>query len=171
MKEKILRKILKDRAALDKLVDLFIKRKLLFKRKSDEFEIAGHMEKAKHNLSFIGDTKKIEYPDWIVTGCYYAVYHAVLSLIMSKGYFSKNHDASLSVLIKEFYEDFVSAFDFINALFIDYNDITFYVQTREKRESASYSSSFVFSKNEIEKIINQTVNFVNKAEEILENGI
>jgi len=167
MKEKLLKKILKDKGALDKLISLFIKRKLLFKRNSDKFEILGHMEKAKHNLSFIGDTKKIEYPDWIVIGCYYAVYHSVLSLILSKGYFSKNHDASLSVLIKEFYEDFVSTFDFINILFIDYNDITFYVHKREKREFASYSSSFVFSKDEIKKIINQTVNFVNKAEEIL----
>jgi uncharacterized protein (UPF0332 family) len=100
---------------------------------------------------------------------YYAVYHSVLALAISKGYFSKNHDASLSVLVKEFYRDFVSAFEFINTLFIDYNDVAFYVQAREKRELASYSSSFSFSKKEIEKIIDETIKFVNKTEEILEN--
>jgi len=169
MNEKTLNKILKNKIALEKLLKTFEKRKLLFRRKSDKFEILGHMEKAKHNLNFIGDTKKRDYPDWIVTGCYYAIYHAVLALILSKGYFSKNHDASLSALIKEFYEDFVSAFDFINTLFINYNDVTFYIKVREKRESASYSTSFHFSKQDMNKIISETIKFVNKAEEIIEN--
>jgi uncharacterized protein (UPF0332 family) len=169
MNEKKLNAILKNKKELDLQVEFFIKKKLLFTAKFDEFELKGHLEKAKHNLRFVGDNYKLGYFDWVITGCYYAVYHAVLALILSRGYSSKNHDASLSVLIKEFYNSFLNEIEFVNKLFIDYNDVCFYVQSKTKRELASYSSSFIFSKEEVNEIIDKTIKFVNKSEEILEN--
>jgi len=167
MNEKRLRKILSDEKELNRLMAFFIKKKVLFLNRFDEFELKGHLEKAKHNLRFVNDNYKLNYLDWVVTGCYYAVYHSILGLILSKGYFSKNHDASLSVLVKEFYQEFNSEVDFVNKLFIDYSDVCFYVQSRNKRELASYSSSFVLSKKEVKEIIGKTIKFVNKVEEIL----
>jgi len=167
MNEKRLNVILKNKKELEKQINFFIKKKVLFRDRYDEFELRGHLEKAKHNLKFVNDNFKIGYLDWVITGCYYAVYHSVLSLILSKGYFSKNHDASLCVLIKEFYLEFSKDINFVNNLFIDYNDVCFYVQSRNKRELASYSSSFVFSKKEVKEIIDRTILFVNKVEEIL----
>jgi uncharacterized protein (UPF0332 family) len=171
MNEKVFKKILEDKKELKKLIDFFVNRKVLFKDRFDEFELKGHLDKAKHNLRFVNDNYKLDYLDWVITGCYYAVYHSVLGLILSKGYFSKNHDASLSILIKEFYVEFDNEVDFINKLFIDYNDVCFYVQSKNKRELASYSSSFVLNKKEVQKIISKTIKFVNKVEEILENEI
>lgn len=168
MNEKRLRRILNNERELDKLVKFFMVKKVLFEKKFDEFELRGHLEKAKHNLRFVNDNYRLNYLDWVVTGCYYAVYHSVLGLILSRGYFSKNHDASLSVLIREFYEEFNEEVDFVNRLFIDYSDVCFYVQSKNKRELASYSSSFVLSKKEVKKIIGRTIKFVNKVEEILE---
>lgn len=169
MNEKKLNKILKDKRELNQQIEFFIKKKLLFFNQFDDFELKGHMEKAKHNLKFVGDNYKLNYLDWVITGCYYAIYHSILGLILSKGYSSKNHDASLCILIKEFYKDFVDEISFVNELFLDYNDVCFYVQSKNKRELASYSSNFIFSKKNVKKIIENTIRFVNKVEEILEN--
>ena len=163
MNEKRLRVILGSKKELGRLVNFFISKRVLFKNRFDEFELKGHLEKSKHNLKFVGDNFKLGYLDWVVTGCYYAVYHSVLSLILSRGYFSKNHDASLTILIKEFYEDFSKEAAFINKLFIDYNDVCFYVQSKNQRELASYSSSFVLSREEVKGIVKKTIEFVNKA--------
>ena len=168
MNEKRLNKILGSRKELDKLVKFFIKKGVLFENRFDEFELKGHLEKAKHNLRFVSDNFKLGYLDWVITGCYYSVYHSVLGLILSKGYFSKNHDASLAILIEKFYENFVNDFSFVNMLFIDYSDVCFYVQSRNKRELSSYSSSFVLSRKEVKEIIERSIKFVNKVEEILE---
>ncbi len=167
MNEKKLNLILKNKKELEKQIKFFIRKKVLFKRELDVFELKGHLEKSKHNLKFVKDNLKLGYLDWVITGCYYAVYHSVLSLILSKGYFSKNHDASLCVLIKEFYAKFNEEINFVNKLFIDYSDVCFYVRSKNKRELASYSSSFVFSKKEVGEVINRTIKFVNKVEEIL----
>ncbi len=168
MNRKMLEKILKDERELNKVVENFKARKLLFVVGVDNFGVEGHIAKSKHNLRFVNDNFKLGYFDWVVTGCYYSVYHSVLALILSKGFSSKNHDASLAILIQEFYKDFVSDFDFINALFIDYSDVNFYIETKEKRKLASYSSSSVFSKVEVKSMISRATEFVNKAEEILD---
>jgi len=171
MNEKRLNELISNKKELNKQLNFFVKKKVLFSNRFDKFELKGHLEKAKHNLKFVNDNYKLNYLDWVITGCYYAVYHSVLSLILSKGYFSKNHDASLCILIKEFYEKFAMEINFVNKLFINYSDVCFYVQSKNKRELASYSSSFVFSKEEVNGIIEKAISFVNKVEEMLENEL
>jgi len=83
----------------------FIKLGIIKKQYKDEQEIQGHLLKSNHNLDFVLDAINLGYLDWAITGCYYAAYHAALSLIITRGYSSKNHLATLLILIQEFYEN------------------------------------------------------------------
>ena len=91
-----------------------------------------------------------------------------LALIQTKGYTSKNHLATLCILIKEFYKKELSKED-IELLFsfLDYEDILFYVETKNKREDATYSTKTLFDKKDVEKLRIQATMFVNKIKDIL----
>ena len=104
MNEKNLKKLLKDENKLNKKIIFYLRHKTISKVEPNINETKGHLEKAEHNVNFITDSLGMGYSDWSVVGCYYAVYHAALSLILQKGYFSKNHDATLCLLIKEYCE-------------------------------------------------------------------
>src|SRR4030042_3154920 len=74
-----------------------------------------YMRKAVHNLDFanwVNDKHKNEikekfheqrFFDWVIIIYYYAIYHASLSLIATKGLSSKSHAATLNALILYFY--------------------------------------------------------------------
>ena len=51
--------------------------------------------------------------------------------------------------------------------FLDYQDILFYVDSKNKREKASYSSKISFDKNDVDKLKMQTILFVNKVKNII----
>ncbi len=104
MKESQLKKLLKNHIIIDSKIKFYLNKKQIIKQQIDKEEIKGHIAKAKHNLLFIADTSKKHYPDWILVGCYYATYHIALALIMKKGFSSKNHDATLTILIKYYYK-------------------------------------------------------------------
>lgn len=156
------------------LLDMKIKRyenkRLIRKQREDEEEIKGHIEKAEHNLKFIYDNLRLGYFDWCMTGCYYAVYHAALALIIKKGFISKNHDATLCILIKEYYKKGIDKNDLelINRFFLDYQDLLFYVQSKRRREEATYSSSYKFDKEEVGELRLKSIAFVNKVKGMLE---
>ncbi len=135
----------------------------------NEPEIKGHVEKAQHNLDFIKDNLKLGYYDWCITGCYYAAYHAALALILAKGYHSKNHDATLCLLIKQYYKRGIAEEDIIliNKFFLDYHDLLFYIQSKNKREEATYSTNYKFDKPLVEELRVKAILFINKAREIL----
>ena len=58
----------------------------------------------------------------------------------------------------------------INKIFLDYQDLLFYVDSKSKREQASYSSGYKYDKKEVEELRLKTINFVNKVKTILENA-
>ena len=67
--------------------------------------IEGHIEKANHNLKFVKLTLELkEFNDWTVVSAYYSIYHASLALCALKGFSTKNHLATLLILIREFYQ-------------------------------------------------------------------
>ena len=138
---------------------------------SDNDEIKGHIEKAESNLRFIKDNLKLGYNDWCITGCYYASYHIVLALIMTKGYASKNHLATLCILIKEFYRKGIEKEDLemIDSFFIDYQDLIFYVESKNRREEATYSSKRIFDKSVVENLRIKTALFVDKVKGMIGN--
>jgi len=101
---------------------------------------------------------------------YYCLYHAALSLIIKKGFFSKNHDATLCLLIKNYYKDLSQEdFELIHFTFLNNEDILFYVETKDKREEASYSTKTIFDRSDVNKIILKTRLLFNKAKEIIVN--
>jgi len=108
--------------------------------------------------------------DWIIVGCYYAIYHASLALLSTKGYSSKNHLATLCALIYLYYEGEITKEDIelIAESSIEKEEVTYFVEAKNKRETASYGISEEFSKNEAEKLRIKTIVFVNKVKEILE---
>ena len=168
MDERKLNLFIKKKDLLDKKINFYLDKKVLSKQRIVVGEVEGHLEKAQHNLNFISGISKKEYSDWIITGCYYAVYHAALSLILSRGYSSKNHDATLCVLIKEFFSDLEKdEIKMINELFLDKEDLNFYVLSKKKREEASYSGKLYFDEKDVDALIRKTRMFVDKIGGIL----
>ena len=51
--------------------------------------------------------------------------------------------------------------------FLDYHDIMFYVESKNKREDATYSTRLLFDKKEVEDARLKAVLFVNKIKGIL----
>ena len=169
MDNKELQGLLKDEKKLNKKIEAYLKNKTLVKQEVNQQELKGHIEKAEHNASFVKDALGTGYSDWAVVGCYYSSYHMALALISKKGYFSKNHDATLCVLIKEYINTKLSAEDIemLNKIYLDNEDVLFYVKSRKEREKASYSTQIAFDKKEVEELRSQTLLFIRKAQEII----
>ena len=136
----------------------------------DKDEINGHIEKAEHNMKFVEQTSKTAFSDWVLVGCYYTLYHAALALLLKKGVSSKNHDATLCLLIKHYYKE-VSQEDLelMNFTFLNKEDFLFYAKSKNTREDASYSTKTKFDKADTNKIIINTRLLLNKSKGIIEN--
>jgi uncharacterized protein (UPF0332 family) len=165
MNERVLRKLLEDKGFLDERISFYIEKGLILSKDSKE-EIKGHLKKARHNLDFIGEIS-YNFNDWILVACFYTAYHAALALILSKGYSSKNHDATLCILIKEFYQNGLSKEDIELINKLDKQDFLFYVETKQKREEASYSTKTSFNLSDVKNIKAKTRLFINKTERII----
>jgi len=172
MEIKVLRKLIMNPKLLGKRIDFYETKRIIQKVPFDLDEISGHILKSEHNLKFILDNMKLDYYDWCITGCYYAIYQIALALIRAKQFYSKSHDATLCLLAREYYKEGVTKEDIelINIFFLDYQDLLIYVHTKDKREEASYSSKYNFDKDKVEEMRLKTVDFINKARGILDNA-
>ena len=98
-----------------------------------------------------------------MTGCYYSSYHAALALILTVGYSSKNHLATWCVLIRDFYRKNISQENLeLLFKFLDYQDILFYVESKNKREDATYSTRIRYEPREVEQLKLKAKLLVNK---------
>jgi uncharacterized protein (UPF0332 family) len=168
MKIPDLQKLIHEPELVQEHLRILMKNKLFILQTVDQEEIKGHFLKAEHNLRFVA-TLTPEFSDWALTGCYYSCYHAALALIQTKGYSSKNHFATLCIIIKEFYKKELCKEDIeLFSYFLDYEDVLSYVETKNKREDATYSSKRYFDKKDVEKIRIKATLFVHKIQEILE---
>jgi uncharacterized protein (UPF0332 family) len=171
MREFELDKYIEDSNLLEKKINDFLQSKIITIKNKDLYEIKGHQEKANHNLQFINDIMDLDYLDWAITGCYYASYHAAIALILTKNYFSKNHLATLLLLIREFYQNGIDKKD-IETLqeLLDYQDILFDVESKNKREDATYSTKTRYSKKEVLQLRMKSALFVAKVVNLIENN-
>jgi uncharacterized protein (UPF0332 family) len=170
MNEYDLNKLINSPTLVDRNINKQTEKGLLLKHNKDLKEIEGHILKAEHNIRFVNKIFKLNFSDWAITGCYYASYHAALALIMTKGYSSKNHLATLCVLIKEFYNKGLTREDIeILVNLLDYQDILFYVESKKKREGAAYSTKTSFNNKDVEQLRMKAVLFVSKIKEMIEN--
>jgi uncharacterized protein (UPF0332 family) len=168
MRERELKELVSDKGLLDRRIEEYMERRELLRVQSAKAEIEGHLAKAKHNLLFAKKSNEIGFPDWSIVGSYYACYHAALSLIMTRDYYSKNHMATLYILIKEFYGKVLDIDDMqtINTL-LDYEDVLFYVEAKQKREDASYATARRFAPADAESLRVKASLFVSKILAIL----
>ena len=171
MNIRYLNKLLSDDTIVSDKIKQYIEDESIKKATADKEAVKGHLKKADHNLKFVNDNIGLGYFDWCITGCYYTVYHAALALIISKGYYSKSHDATLCILIKEYYKKEISAeeIELLNKFFLDYQEVVFYVQSKEKREDASYSTNIKFDKPFVNELRIKTALFVDKTKQIIAN--
>lgn len=171
MKEYDLNRLISNPGIVDNKIKEFLQEKILKKQEADSEEIEGHILKSENNLRFISENIKLSFYDWAITGCYYACYHAALALILSKGYSSKNHLASLCILIKEFYRKELTKEDIeLFSCFLDYTDVMLYVEAKNKREDATYSTKTKFEKKEVENLRVKAVMFISKIKTILKSA-
>lgn len=148
-------------------IDEFLKKEII-KKTDDKNELLGHVQKSEHNLRFVQDNIKLNYLDWTITGCYYASYHAALALLMTKTFSSKNHLVTLLLLIKEFYNEGLNEDDLQTfATLLDYQDILFYVESKNKREDATYSTQTKYTKQDVEQLRIKSTLFVSKVKDML----
>ena len=134
--------------------------------------VEGHLEKADHNLKFVKSTLDLkEFNDWAIVSAYYAIYHASLALCALKGYSTKDHSATLLILIKELYQQGLGEEEIklIGSTTLEKEEVLYYVEARTKRFKASYSTQKAFDRKEVEQLRLKAIAFVNKAKEII-NG-
>ncbi len=135
--------------------------------------IEGHIEKADHNLKFVKSTLELkEFNDWAVVSAYYSIYHASLALCALKGYSTKNHLATLLILIKEFHQKGLTKeeIEIVGDTSIEKEEVLNYVEAKLKRTKASYSTEKIFDKDEVESLRQKAINFVNKVKGIVESS-
>jgi uncharacterized protein (UPF0332 family) len=169
MNLKELYSLLENEKKLSIKINFLLKKDIIKKTSVDKWEIQGHLEKSKYNLKFAKDNLKLNYIDWSITGCYYALYHSAIALTLKKGYFSKTHNGTIFLLIKYYFEDILRKdIQLMNKLFLDYKDLIFYTKTKEKRKHSTYLIDYFPSKKETENLRLETIKLVAKMEEILE---
>lgn len=166
MREKEFWKLLQDPAFLSEKITSYQQKHDIIQCNVSKHEVEGHILKSLHNLAFAQQTNK-QFSDWILVGCYYAAYHAALALLLSRGLSSKNHDATLCLLIREFYKQELNEEELRYLNGFDADEILFYVQARTHRQSASYGSSLVFSSSLVNETKIRTKLFVLKAQQLL----
>ena len=135
--------------------------------------INGHIEKANHNLKFVKFTLDLkEYNDWAIVSAYYSIYHASLALCSLKGYSTKDHNATLLILIKEFYMKGLdkNEIEMISNTTLEKEEVLYYVEAKTKRTKASYSTQKIFDRKEAENLRLKAITFVNKVKEIVESS-
>lgn len=162
---KKIKEYFEDKMKLDLEIKFHLAKKNLIKAEHAKQLVAAHLDKAKHNLSFV-DSLKSEFNDWKVIGLYYSLYHSSLALLANKGFISKNHNATLLFLIKNYSLSY-DEIELIDQLSITKDDAEFYAGLKKERHDASYATSALFSDNRVEELKSKTISLINKIRAIL----
>ena len=161
---------IKNRNTLEKDFKNYLKREAI-RGGANKIEVEGHLNKAKRNLRFsrsvLDDLK--DFYEWSIVGYYYAVYQAALALCALKGYKTKSHIATISILVKFFYPGHISEEDLktIAKTMIAEEDIREFVELKNYREDATYSISVEYERGLAEGLGEKAIEFVNKVEQII----
>lgn len=161
-------KLFSNQKLLDGKYAFFLKKGLIVNIGDNEDLVAAHLEKAKHNMLFFEKNfNDSQFNDWLIVTLYYALYHAVLSLIVKKGYSSKNHTASLVFLIKH-YSQLKEDILLVQELSIKKEDAELYTKLKEDRHKASYESKVNFTDKNINEYKQKVKDFIQRTEELIQ---
>ncbi|MFH1682881.1 MAG: DNA-binding protein [Candidatus Woesearchaeota archaeon] len=161
-------RLFSEQTFLEKEIQFFIEKKHL-RRISNNLELVqSHLKKARHNLEFYKLNKQYnKFNDWLIVALYYTLYHSALALITNKNYSSKNHYATILILIKE-YAITQDEAKLLNELCINKEDAELYTQLKDDRHDASYATATKFDNQTIDVYENKVLDFVNKTEELIQ---
>ena len=161
-------RLFSDKEYLEKEIHFFITKKQVKKIDNNPELVSSHRKKARHNLEFYQLNKEHhKFNDWLIVTLYYALYHSALALITNKNYASKNHYATILILIKEYAITRDEA-KLLNDLSINKEDAELYTNLKDDRHDASYATNSKFSQEIIEDYENKVLDFINKAEELIQ---
>lgn len=164
---------MKNKEKCQKAFERYIKKGIIKLENEKESLSKSHLKKADYNLNFVNALlNQKRFYDWVIVGCYYSIYHASLSLLSIKGYSSKNHLATLCALIYLYFHPdkqiIKEDIELIAETSLEKQEVSYFVEAKNKRETASYGISEDFNKNESIDLRKNTILFVNKVKEILE---
>ena len=160
-------KLFEDRKYLEEELKFFLAKKHILKIAKNIELVQSHLKKARHNLEFYKLNKNNHtFNDWLIVTLYYALYHSALALIANKNYSSKNHYATILILIKE-YSITKDEAKLLNELSINKEDAELYTNLKDDRHDASYATNIKFSQETINDYEDQVLDFMNKAEELI----
>ena len=129
--------------------------------------VKSHIKKARHNLEFFKlNEKQNRFNDWLIVILYYSLYHCALALITNKNYSSKNHYATILILINE-YSITKDEAKLLDDLSINKDDAELYTNLKADRHDASYATMIRFNQETIIDYESKVLDFINKAEEII----
>ena len=161
-------KLFSDKEYLENEIQFFTIKKHIKKMISNPELVVSHLKKARHNLEFYKLNKEHhKFNDWLIVTLYYSLYHSALALIINKNYSSKNHYATILILIKE-YSITRDEAKLLDELSINKEDAELYTNLKEDRRDASYATNIRFSQETINDYENRVLDFVNKTEELLQ---
>ena len=153
-----------DKDYLENELNFFMSKKQIRLIESNPELVNAHIKKARHNIEFYKLNKNNpNFYDWLIVTLYYSLYHSALALITNKNYTSKNHYATILILIKE-YSISKDEATLLNNLSISKDDAELYTDLKQDRHDASYSTSIKFSKELITFYENKVLDFINKTE-------
>jgi len=150
----------------------YLKNKKIKKEIEIKELVQGHINKADHNLKFVKSTLELkEFNDWAIVSTYYSIYHASLALCALRGYSTKDHLATLLILIKDFYKKELNKEEIkmIGNITIEKEEVLYYIEAKTQRSKASYSTNILFDEKEAENLQKKAIGFVNKVKEIIES--
>lgn len=164
-------KFFDDKIALENELNFFTSKKQVQRIEENKELVSSFMKKAKHNMEFYKLNKfQNKFNDWLIVILYYSLYHSALALITNKKYYSKNHYATILILISEYGISKEEA-NLINNLSINKEDAELYTNLKTDRHYASYQTNKIFSKNIVDSYEQQVLEFIQKAEEIISDDI
>lgn len=160
-------KLFSDQEYLENEINIFITKKHIKVIKENKELAASHLKKARHNMEFFKLNKRYQnFNDWLIVTLYYSLYHCALALITNRNYSSKNHYATILLLIKE-YAITENEAKLLNELSISKEDAELYTNLKGDRHDASYVTNVKFNQKLIECYEDQVIDFINKTEELL----
>ena len=164
MNEYELKKIYNDKAYCQQRYEEFLNQQVLRETSPDPYLVQGHMQKSRHNLSFTFAQLETEFQDWAVTGAYYAMYHAALALLASKGVSTKSHNATLYALVKHFTLP-KKHLTHLSTAYLTYQELLLYAGAKNAREKATYETQI--EQTNAKQLHLQAAAFVSAAQELL----
>lgn len=157
-----------DKKFLEKELNFFIIKKMIKTIGENRELVQSHIKKARHNIEFYKLNKQYnKFNDWLIVILYYALYHSALALITNKKYASKNHYATILILIKE-YPITKDEAKLLNELSINKEDAELYTNLKGDRHDASYATNIKFGQKTITDYENKVLGFINKTEELIQ---